>query len=132
MPDGMTAMIKLIATLTDDAVDVAIKGLVSDETNGPDVSLDQLREESGLLPGVDRMGTKSITQQIWGEPAVTIIGLDAPSVAVSSNTALPEVTARVSLRLAPSQNPHEGLELLKKHLLDHAPFGAEISFGPHE
>ncbi len=132
VPDGMTAMIKLLATLTDDAGDVAIKGLVSDETNGPDVSLEQLREESGLLPGVDRMGTKSITQQIWGEPAVTIIGLDAPSVAVSSNTALPEVTARVSLRLAPSQNPHEGLELLKKHLLDHAPFGAEISFGPHE
>ena len=132
LPDAMTAMIKLLATLTDDAGDVAISGLASDETNGPEVSLEHLREESGLLPGVDRMGTKPVTQQIWGEPAVTIIGFDAPSVAVSSNTALPEITARVSLRLAPSEDPERGLELLKEHLTNHAPFGAEVSFGAHE
>jgi len=132
LPDAMTAMIKLLATLTDDAGDVAISGLTSDVTNGPEVSLEQLREESGLLPGVDRMGTKPVTQQIWGEPAVTVIGFDAPSVAVSSNTALPEITARVSLRLAPSEDPERGLELLREHLTNHAPFGAEVSFGAHE
>jgi len=132
LPDAMTAMVKLLATLTDSNGDVAIRGLASDETSGPEVSLEQLRQESGLLDGVDRMGSKPITQQIWGEPAVTVIGLDAPSVAVSSNTALPEVTARVSLRLAPSEDPARGLELLKEHLTTHAPFGAEVTFGAHE
>jgi acetylornithine deacetylase/succinyl-diaminopimelate desuccinylase-like protein len=128
----MTAMVKLLATLLDEKGDVAIAGLKSDQTNGPEVTRDQLAAESGLLPGVDRIGTKPVTQQIWGEPAVTVIGLDFPSVAISSNTAQPEVTARVSLRLAPSEDPSRGLELLKKHLIENAPYGSKVEFGHSE
>ncbi len=132
LPDAMTAMVKLLASLLDDNGDVAIAGLKSDETYGPEVSLQQLANESGLLDGVERIGTKAITQQIWGEPAVTIIGLDFPSVAVSSNTAQPSVTARVSLRLAPSEDPDRGLKLLQEHLVANAPFGAKVEFGHSE
>jgi acetylornithine deacetylase/succinyl-diaminopimelate desuccinylase-like protein len=132
LPDAMTAMVKLLATLLDEKGDVAIAGLKSDQTNGPEVTRDQLAAESGLLPGVDRIGTKPVTQQIWGEPAVTVIGLDFPSVAISSNTAQPEVTARVSLRLAPSEDPSRGLELLKKHLIENAPYGSKVEFGHSE
>ena len=132
VPDAMTAMIRLLASLHDDKGDVAIAGLKSDATSGPEVTKEQLAKESGMLDGVERLGTKAITQQIWGEPAVTVIGIDFPSVAVSSNTAQPSVTARVSLRLAPSEDPTTGLELLKKHLTEHAPFGAKVEFGHHE
>lgn len=132
LPDAMTAMIRLLASLHNEKGDVAIAGLKSDVTNGPTVSYEELAKESGLLAGVERIGTKSITQQIWGEPAVTVIGIDFPSVAVSSNTAQPEVTARVSLRLAPSEDPSTGLKLLQEHLLKHAPFGSKIEFGHHE
>lgn len=132
LPDAMTAMVKLLASLLDDDGNVAIAGLKSDETNGPEVSLQQLADESGLLDGVQRIGTKPITQQIWGEPAVTVIGLDFPSVSVSSNTAQPAVTARVSLRLAPSEDPDQGLKLLREHLLAKAPFGAKVEFGHSE
>ena len=132
LPDAMTAMVKLLASLLDDNGDVAIAGLKSDQTSGPEVSLEQLAAESGLLPGVGRIGTKPITQQIWGEPAVTVIGLDFPAVAVSSNTAQPAVTARVSLRLAPSEDPERGLQLLRQHLLEKAPFGAKVEFGHAE
>ncbi len=132
LPDAMSAMIKLLATLLNDQGDVAIAGLKSDKTAGPDVSLEELAKESGLLAGVERIGSKPITQQIWGEPAVTVIGLDFPSVAVSSNTAQPAVTARVSLRLAPSEDPARGLQLLRDHLTSHAPFGAKIEFGHFE
>ena len=132
LPDAMSAMVKLLATLLDENGDVAIAGLKSDATNGPNVSVEDLAKESGLLPGVQRIGTKPITQQIWGEPAVTVIGLDFPSVAISSNTAQPEVTARVSLRLAPSEDPETGLRLLKEHLTKNAPFGAKVEFGHFE
>jgi acetylornithine deacetylase/succinyl-diaminopimelate desuccinylase-like protein len=132
LPDAMTAMIKLLASLVNEKGDVAIAGLKSDQTNGPDVSVEALAKESGLLPGVERIGSKTVTQQIWGEPAVTIIGLDFPSVAVSSNTAQPAVTARVSLRLAPSEDPVTGLKLLRDHLLQHAPYGAKVEFGHSE
>ncbi|CAB4537844.1 MAG: M20/M25/M40 family metallo-hydrolase [Actinobacteria bacterium] len=132
LPDAMSAMVILLSTLLDKNGDVSISGLKSDPTHGPEVSEEQLAAESGLLPGVGRIGTKPITQQIWGEPAVTVIGLDFPSVAISSNTAQPQVTARVSLRLAPSEDPSRGLELLKKHLVDNAPFGALVEFGHSE
>ena len=132
VPDAITALVKLLATLTDESGDVAIQGLRSDRIDGPEISDSQLREEAGLLEGVTRMGTKPIAQQMWGEPAVTVIGIDAPSVAVSSNTALPEASARVSLRLAPSEDPEHALGLLRSHLEKHAPFGAVIEFGHSE
>jgi acetylornithine deacetylase/succinyl-diaminopimelate desuccinylase-like protein len=132
LPDAMTAMVRLLATLHDARGNVAIAGLKSDETSGPEVGYEQLAAESGLLPGVERMGDKSITQQIWGEPALTVIGVDFPSIAMSSNTIQPKVAARVSLRLAPSEDPARGLELLRKHLDEFAPFGSKIEFGQSE
>lgn len=132
VPDAMTAMIKLLASLWDESGNVAISGLVRDQLDGPEIPLEQLREESGMLPATGRMGTAPISQALWSEPAVTIIGLDAPAVATSSNTAQPQIQARVSLRLAPSQDPQAALDLLRAHLVQHAPFGAEIEFGEFE
>ena len=132
LPDATGAMIKLLATLTDEQGNVAIAGLDSIPVDGPDLSDAEFGVAAGLLPGVKRLGTKSATQQIWGEPAVTVIGMDIPQVDVSSNTAQPESRARISLRLAPSQDPDTGLELLRQHISAHAPEGAVVEFGRSE
>jgi acetylornithine deacetylase/succinyl-diaminopimelate desuccinylase-like protein len=96
------------------------------------LSEEEFRAAAGILDGVQTLGSKSLVQQNWGEPAVTVIGIDAPSVALSSNTAQPEITAKISLRLSPDEDPGTGLELLRKHLESHAPFGARVSFGNSE
>jgi acetylornithine deacetylase/succinyl-diaminopimelate desuccinylase-like protein len=132
LPDATTAMIRLLASLTDEKGNVAILGLDSVSIDGPELSDAEFTQVAGLLPGVERLGTKTVTQQIWGEPAVTVIGLDLPAVDVASNTAQPAVRAKISLRLAPSQSPRSGLEALKDHLTRHKPFGAELEFGRHE
>jgi acetylornithine deacetylase/succinyl-diaminopimelate desuccinylase-like protein len=132
LPDAMTAMIRLLGSLTDELGNVAIAGLKSVALDGPDFSREEFDALAGLLPGVTRLGDKSYTQQIWGEPAVTVIGIDAPTVALSSNTAQPSISAKVSLRLAPSQDPAEGLAALQKHLVGHAPFGALVELGATE
>jgi acetylornithine deacetylase/succinyl-diaminopimelate desuccinylase-like protein len=132
LPDAMTAMIRLLASLTDEAGNVAIKGLKSLSLQGPDFSKQEFDELAGLLPGVSRLGEKSYTQQIWGEPAVTVIGIDAPSIALSSNTAQPSVSAKISLRIAPGQEPAEALAALQQHLVDNSPFGAQVGFGATE
>jgi acetylornithine deacetylase/succinyl-diaminopimelate desuccinylase-like protein len=132
LPDATTAMIRLLASLTDEAGNVAIVGLDSVSVDGPKLSEKEFALTAGLLPGVKRLGDKAVTQQMWGEPAVTIIGLDLPAVDVSSNTAQPWVRAKISLRLSPSQSPESGLEALRKHLSSHAPFGAQVEFGRHE
>jgi acetylornithine deacetylase/succinyl-diaminopimelate desuccinylase-like protein len=132
LPDAMTAMVKVLASLTDEAGDVAIEGLRSTKCDDLPLSQAEFADLAGLLDGVKPMGTKSLVQQTWGEPAVTIIGIDAPSVALSSNTAQPSISAKVSLRIAPDQDPAEALKLLQQHLLANAPFGAHIELGAVE
>ena len=132
LPDAMTAMIKLLATLNDESGNVAIKGLKSVDVAELPYSEELFAEQSGMLPGVSRLGSESILKHNWGAPSVTVIGLDGPRVETSSNTAQPAIQARVSLRLAPNQDPTEGLELLRKHLVENAPWGAKVEFGHSE
>ncbi len=132
LPDAMTAMIRLLASLNDEAGDVAIKGLKTVDVAELPFTDSDFREQAGLLDGVERIGTHSLLKQNWGAPAVTVIGLDAPAVATSSNTAQPQITARISLRLAPGEDPTHGLQMLRDHLLANAPFGAQVEFGHSE
>jgi cysteinylglycine-S-conjugate dipeptidase len=132
LPDAMTAMIKLLATLNDEHGNVAIKGLKSVDVAELPYSDSDFAEQSGMLDGVQRLGSESLLKHNWGAPSVTVIGLDGPRVETSSNTAQPSIQARISLRLAPNEDPTEGLELLKKHLLENAPWGAKIEFGHSE
>jgi acetylornithine deacetylase/succinyl-diaminopimelate desuccinylase-like protein len=132
LPDAMTAMVKILASLTTAAGDVAIAGLRSTKCDDLPLSEAEFSGLAGLLDGVKPMGTKSLVQQTWGEPAVTIIGIDAPTVALSSNTAQPAISAKVSLRIAPDQDPAEALKFLQQHLIDNAPFGAHVELGAVE
>jgi acetylornithine deacetylase/succinyl-diaminopimelate desuccinylase-like protein len=61
-----------------------------------------------------------------------VIGIDVPSVAVSSNTMQPSVRAKVSMRIAPGQEPQTALEALRSHLETNIAFGAELSYGEVE
>ena len=132
LPDAMTAMIRLLATLNDEHGNVAIKGLKSVDVAELPYSEFEFAEQSGMLKGVQRLGSESLLKHNWGAPSVTVIGLDGPRVETSSNTAQPSMQARISLRLAPNEDPSEGLALLRKHLEDNAPWGAKIEFGHSE
>ena len=85
----------------------------------------RLREESGLLDGVSTIGTGSLLSRIWTKPSITTIGIDAPTVATSSNTLVPSAAAKISMRLAPDENDLEAFELLRAHLVEHTPVGRE-------
>jgi acetylornithine deacetylase/succinyl-diaminopimelate desuccinylase-like protein len=132
VPDAMLAMIKVLAGLHDEKGNVAIKGLKTFEFAELPYTEANLRQDSSLVASASQIGDGSIMQRIWGNPAITVIGIDAPSVAVSSNTLLPIVRAKISMRIAPGQEPDQALELLKAHLLESGAFGAEISFGKVE
>ena len=132
LPDAMTAMIRLLATLHDEKGNVAVPGLVESKAAGLDYDEKQLRTDSGLMDGVSLIGEGSILDRIWTKPSITVIGIDGMSVDTSSNTLLPSVKAKVSMRIAPGQDPDQALAALQAHLLKHAPFGAKISLGKVE
>jgi acetylornithine deacetylase/succinyl-diaminopimelate desuccinylase-like protein len=123
VPDGMLVAIRLLSTLWDENGSVAVEGLTSREGETPDYSEEQLRSETGLLPGVRAIGTGSLLSRIWWQPAITVTGIDAPSVANASNTLVPEVSVRVSARIAPGQTATDALEALRAHIATHTPFG---------
>ncbi len=132
VPDAMMATLRLLASLHDEAGDVAVKGLHSSKAADLDFTEQQLRIDSGLLDGVSAIGTGSILDRIWTKPSITVIGIDAMSVAMSSNTLLPSVRAKISMRIAPGQEPRDALELLRQHLEQNVPFGAKLSYGEVE
>jgi acetylornithine deacetylase/succinyl-diaminopimelate desuccinylase-like protein len=132
VPDAMLAMIKLLATLHDDRGNVAIQGLMQGKADELPYSDAQLNTDAGLLPGTQQIGDGSILDRIWTKPALTVIGIDGQTVALSSNTMLPSVKAKISLRIAPGEQPEQALALLKAHLEANLPFGARISYGETE
>jgi cysteinylglycine-S-conjugate dipeptidase len=132
VPDAMMATVKLLASLHDEAGSVAIAGLKHGKADELPYSEAQLRTDAGLLTGTTQIGTGSILDKIWTQPALTVIGIDAQSVALSSNTMLPSVRAKISLRIAPGEEPEQALALLKAHLEANLPFGATITYGETE
>jgi len=126
VPDAMMATVKLLGTLYAADGSVAIAGLTSHDAETPAYEESALREETGLLEGVSPIGHGTILSRIWSQPALTITGIDAPSVANASNTLSPQVSVQISVRIAPGQSAVEAAAAIEKHLREHAPFGAHI------
>ena len=125
-PDAMLAAVALLATLHNPDGTAAVEGLASIEQETPEYSEDKLREEAALLEGVTPVGTGTVLSRLWSKPAITVTGIDAPTVANASNTLIPSVAVRISTRIAPGQPATDALAALEKHLRANAPFGAQI------
>jgi len=126
VPDAITALVRTLASLHDADGEVAVAGLRSGEAADLEFSEEQLRADSGLLDGVQTIGSGSLLSRLWTKPSITTIGIDAPSVATSSNTLVPSASAKVSVRLAPDEDPREAFGLLEEHLRAHAPWGVQV------
>ncbi len=126
VPDAITALVRLIATLHDDDGNVAVAGLKSGEAAELDFSEARLREESGLLDGVSTIGSGSLLSRMWTKPALTTIGLNVPTVERSSNTLVPTASAKLSMRIAADEEPMDAYAALEAHLREHAPWGAKV------
>ena len=126
VPDALTALCRVLATLHDEAGNVAIEGLVSGP--GPDLDYpeDRLLEETGLLEGVSQIGDGSVVERMWFKPSASVLAIDATPVAKASNTLIPSARAKVSVRLVPGQDPVAAAKALEDHLRKNAPWGAHV------
>jgi acetylornithine deacetylase/succinyl-diaminopimelate desuccinylase-like protein len=128
--DALTALCRLMATLHDDTGDVAIDGVYATTTDDPDVDEDNWRESTGVLPGVQLIGTGSIADRTHWRPAVSVLAIDAPATDNAINVLLPRARAVVSLRLAPGDDAQAAMKSLVRHLETHAPWGAHVEVTP--
>lgn len=130
VPDALTSLCRLLATLHDDRGNVAIEGLVATPAPELEYPIDRLKEETGILDGVDFIGDGSVVERMWTKPSASVLAIDTTRIADASNTLIPSASAKVSVRLAPGQDPEAAEEALRKHLMNHAPWGAQVTVEP--
>ncbi len=129
-PDALLALIRMLDTLTDAAGDTAVDGLVRRTWDGLAMPEEALRATASVLDGVELVGTGSVAERLYMRPAVTVIGLDAPAVATAANAIVPRARAKVSVRLAPGDDPDRAFGLVRDHLLAAVPWGARADITP--
>ncbi len=132
VPDALTVLCRLLATLHDEHGDVAVPGLFRGTAPNtgraaPELTEERFRAEAGVLDGVRLTGTGRLTDRLLAAPALAVTGIDAPSVAAAANMLVPVARAKVSLRVAPGDDADAARDALAAHLVAHAPWGAQVS-----
>ncbi|HIW61520.1 MAG TPA: dipeptidase [Candidatus Stackebrandtia excrementipullorum] len=126
VPDALTALCRLLGTLHDDNGDVAVDGLLKGVAAPLEMPEERLRQESGMLEGVEFIGSGRLVERLWTKPTATVLGIDAPAATEAANALQPSARAKISVRLAPGDNDMAAFEALKRHLEAHVPWGAQL------
>ena len=126
-PDALAALITILSSMYDEAGNTTIDGL--DNTGvwqGAQYDEATFRSDAGTLPGVERIGTGTVADQVWARPAATVLGIDAPAVIGAVPAIQPTASAHVSLRVPPGIDAEDAQSLLIAHLEAAAPWGAQV------
>lgn len=126
--DAPTLAARLVATLHDAEGNVAVKGLLQQEVSELDYPEDALRADAGILDSFRLAGSGPISDRLWNKPAISLIGLDITSVALSSNTIAPVCRGKVSVRVAPGQDPQDAARAMEQHFAAQDLLGAQVSY----
>jgi acetylornithine deacetylase/succinyl-diaminopimelate desuccinylase-like protein len=130
VPDALTVLVKTLAALHDDRGRPAVPGLVSGPADPLDLTEEEVREWTGLRPGVRLIGEGSLTERLWTRAAIDILGIDAPTTQEAANRLVPWAKAKVSMRIPPGQDPEKAQAALIKHLESSVPWGADVTVTP--
>lgn len=125
-PDAITALAHTLAGLHNDDGSVAIAGIVSDEADGPDITKEELDEQVLPAPGVELIGSGTLTSRMWRQPAISVLAIEAVPIGEAINQIVPEARAKVSMRIPPGQSARKALDALGAHLRASTPWGVEI------
>ncbi|MFI7340706.1 M20/M25/M40 family metallo-hydrolase [Streptomyces sp. NPDC050085] len=129
-PDALLVLLKALSTLHDVHGDVAVAGLRRDEWTGTSYTEDEFRDLAGVESGLPLIGSGTLGERLWSGPAVTVIGLDAPSVEHAASAVVPYARAKLNLRFHPLQDPNEAQDCLVRHLRALKPFGVPLTVTP--
>ena len=129
-PDALTALARLLATLHDESGRVAIARLVAEDADPLDLTEEELRTQVEAHDSLELIGSGTLTSRLWRQPALSVLAIDAPRVSEAVNALVPVATAKLSLRLAPGQDPEHAMAALRDHLTSRAPWGAQVTVTP--
>jgi acetylornithine deacetylase/succinyl-diaminopimelate desuccinylase-like protein len=127
VPDAVMSLCRIIASLHDDEGNVAVAGLRNGPVSPLQYPVDRFRAEACLLADTRLIGTASLVDRIWTSPAIDILGFDAPSTFGAPNAIVPVAKAKVSVRIAPGDDPDSAFAALREHVEKHTPWGVSAT-----
>jgi len=129
-PDALLAILRALASLHDAHGDVAVAGLRRDEWEGEQQPEEDFRALGTVLDGMPLIGTGGLGSRVWSGPAITVIGIDVPSVDGAVNAVSPYARAVLNVRVHPEQDAAEAQAAVLRHLREQRPFGIELDVSP--
>lgn len=131
--DANTLAAMLISSLYNADGELQVPGIAATEPIGGlarDLDEAQVRADAATVEGLQLAGTGSLASRLWTKPSLTVTGFDAHPVEGAFNVIAPSARFALSLRTAPNQRPEEAQKALADYLIEHAPFGAQVSIKP--
>jgi cysteinylglycine-S-conjugate dipeptidase len=129
-PDALLAVLRALASLHDEHGDVAVAGLARNAWGGRGQPEEDFRQLGTVLDGVPLIGSGDLGSRVWSGPAITVIGIDVPSVDGAVNAVAPYARALLNVRVHPAQDAVEAQEAVMAHLRAVRPFGIELDVRP--
>jgi acetylornithine deacetylase/succinyl-diaminopimelate desuccinylase-like protein len=127
LPDAVIALSRMIASLHDDAGEVAVQGLQRFAWNGADITEDDFREETRVFPEVRLLGSGTIAERTLSKPSINVLAFEAPRVSEVANQIVPTATAVVGLRMPPGEDYVAAAQKVARHLRRAAPWGVRVT-----
>ena len=125
-PDALAALLRMLASLHDDNGDIRVPGLPRGTFLGTGPTEEEFRAKAGVLDGVSLVGSGSLADRLWASYAITVTGIDAPSVGSAVNAVQPVARARVTVRVPPAGDPKTAVDDVIDHLRRVTPWGAKV------
>jgi len=129
-PDALIVLARLLATLHDAVGNVAVAGVHIGSEAGLDLTEAEVRSQAGAVEGVEIIGDGSLEAKTWSRPSISVLGIDAPPVEGAVNALIPSARAKISMRLAPGDNPKTAMAALVNHLESNVDWGARVRVTP--
>jgi cysteinylglycine-S-conjugate dipeptidase len=131
-PDARLALLRAIASLHDDAGDVAVEGLRREPWSGATYTDEEFRSLAEVVAGVPLLGTGDLGSRLWSGPAITLIGFDTPPAEAPMNAVAGHARAILNVRVHPEQPAAEAQAAVVRHLEAQRPFGQTLTVTPGE
>ena len=139
--DPLLALSRVIASCVDEEGEITIEGFADDahrptaaeRTRLAELGFDEApwRADVGVLDGVVLGGgDRHPLETLWLRPALSVEGIDAPAVDGAASILVAAARARISVRLAPGQDPERARAALVRHLTAAVPWGLTATVTP--
>lgn len=144
VPDATSALARILGRLFDADGDVAIPDFaagcqpLSDAQRARlaalPIDVAAFRSDVGLVDSARLIarGDGEIYDRLWNRPALSIIGLEGVPLAQAANQLIAEASARISVRIAPGQDPQAMKRRVVDFLAADPPWGVEVRVEPRE